>query len=104
MKKLLSVLLVLIMIVGMLPMSSVAATELSWKGGTIALASGTKVGNFALTTLSIYKQNATSTYPTITSVTQDGNTINITLAERTDPSYPLQMGFSGNGGYVIGSY
>ena len=100
MKKLLSVLLVLIMVVGMLPMSSVAATELSWKGGTIALASETKVGNFALTTLSIYKQNATSTYPTITSVTQDGNTINITLAEGTDPSYPLQMGFSGNGGYV----
>lgn len=88
------------MVVGMLPMSSVAATDLSWNGGTITLASGTKIGNFPLTTLSIYNKNATSSYPTITSVTQDGNTINITLAEGTDPSYPLQMGFSGNGGYV----
>ena len=100
MKKLLSVLLVLIMVVGMIPMSSVAANDLTWSGGTITLASGTKIGNFPLTTLSIYKQNATSSYPTITSVTQDGNTINITLAEGTDPSYPLQMGFSGNSGYV----
>ena len=88
------------MLIGILPTMTSAETDLGWSGGTITLASGTKVGSFALTTLSIYNQNATSTYPTITSVTQDGNTINITLAEGTDPSYPIQMGFSGNGGYV----
>ncbi len=100
MKKILSALLLLVMIVGMLPCQISAATELTWSEGTITLASGTAVGSYGLKTLSIYKQGATSSYPTIISATQDGNTINITLAGGTDLSYPLQMGFSGNGGYV----
>ena len=100
-KRLLSLFLALVMTCSLLPAEVLAAeTELSWSGGTITLASGTKIGNFSLTTLSIYKQNATSMYPAIKSVTQDGNTINIILEEDTDLSYPLQMGFSGNGGYV----
>ena len=100
MKKFLSVLLTLVMIIGMMPYQTAAATDLTWNGGKITLASGTKVGSYTLTTFEIYKQNATSNYPEIVGATQDGNTINITLAEGTNPSYPLQMGFAGNGGYI----
>jgi len=99
-KKLLSVFLTIVMLIGILPYQISAATELSWNDGTITLASGTAVGSYTLNTLSIYKQGASSTFPAITEVTQDGNTINITLAEGTDYSYPLQMGFAGTGGYV----
>ena len=93
-KKILSVFLTLIMVISMMPCQISAATDLTWDGGTITLASGTKVGSVELKTLDIYKQGAYTNYPEIASVTQDGNTINITLAEGTDPSYPLQMGFS----------
>ena len=102
-KRILSILLVLVMVLGMVPMQVFAATDLTWSGGTITLASGTKVGSASLTTLSIYKKNATSVVPTITGVTQDGNTINITLAEGTDPSFPIQMGFSATGVYIQNS-
>ncbi len=103
-KRILSFFLSLMMIFGMLPTAASAeASVLSWNGGTITLAPGTTVGSYTLTTLSIYKQGATSTFPAIANVTQDGATINITLAEGTDPSYPIQMGFSGNGGYVQNS-
>ena len=94
-KRVFALFIAFIMILCMLPTQVFAAsTELSWSGGTITLASGTKVGSVELKTLDIYKQGAYTNYPEIASVTQDGNTINITLAEGTDPSYPLQMGFS----------
>ena len=100
-KRLLSLFLALVMTCSLLPAEILAAeTNLSWSGGTITLASGTAVGSYTLTTLAIYRQSATSNYPEITNVTQDGNTINITLAEGTELAYPLQMGFAGNGGYV----
>ena len=99
-KKILSVLLTLIMVISMMPCQIWAATDLTWNGGTITLASGTTVGSATLTALSIYKQGATSNYPEIASATQDGTTINITLAEGTDPSYPLQMGFSAGSAYA----
>ena len=99
-KKILSVLLTLIMVISMMPYQISAATDLTWNGGTITLASGTTVGSATLTALSIYKQGATSNYPEIASATQDGTTINITLAEGTEPSYPLQMGFSAGNAYV----
>ena len=78
-KKVLSILLAVIMVIGMLPVGSAAADDLTWSGGTITLASGTKIGTFALTTLSIYKQGATSTAPEIVGAEQYGTTINITL-------------------------
>ena len=99
-KKILSVLLTLIMVISMMPCQIWAATDLTWNGGTITLASGTTVGSATLTALSIYKQGATSNYPEIASATQDGTTTNITLAEGTDPSYPLQMGFSAGSAYA----
>ena len=102
-KRIFSFLLVLVMVLGMVPVQVFAATDLTWSGGTITLASGTKVGSASLATLSIYKKNATSVVPTITGVTQDGNTINITLAEGTDPSFPIQMGFSATGVYIQNS-
>ncbi len=88
------------MVIGMMPCQISAATDLTWNGGMITLASDTKVGSATLKTLDIYKQGAYTNYPEIVSVTQDGNIINITLAEGTDPSYPLQMGFSMGGGYT----
>ena len=100
-KKFLSVLLTLIMVISMMPYPISAATDLTWSGGTITLASDTTVGNVTLKTLAIYKQGAYTNYPEIASATQDGNTINITLAEGTDPSYPLQMGFSPTGSSTI---
>jgi len=100
-KRLLSLFLALVMTCSLLPAEILAAeTNLSWSGGTITLASGTAVGSYTLTTLAIYRQGAISNYPEITNVTQNGNTINIILEEDTDLSYPLQMGFSGNSGYV----
>ena len=99
-KKFLSVFLTLIMVISMMPCQILAAADLTWSSGTITLASGTTVGSATLTTLSIYKQGATSNYPEIVGATQDGNTINIILAEGTDPSYPLQMGFSAGNAYV----
>lgn len=80
--------------------ATVAETELTWSGGTITLATSTMVGDATLMTLQIYKQGATSSYPTITNATQDGTTINITLAEDTDPSYPIQLGFGAGSAYV----
>ena len=102
-KRILAFLLAALMLLGMMPVRAFAATNLSWSGGTITLAADTKIGSYPLTTLLIYKKGDTSTAPTITGVTQDGNTINITLAEGTDPAYPIQLGFSGNGGYVQNS-
>ena len=60
-KKILSVLLTLIMVIGMMPCQISAATDLTWSGGTITLASGTTVGSATLTVLSIYKQGANRT-------------------------------------------
>ncbi len=100
MKKILSVFLTIVMIIGLLPCQISAATDLTWNGGTITLASGTTVGSATLKTFDIYKKGAYTNYPEIVNVTQDGNTINITLAEGTDHSYPLQMGFSMGGGYT----
>lgn len=103
-KRLLSFALAFVMVLGMLPAQAfAAATELTWSGGTVTLASGTMVGSATLTALSVYKQGAASTVPTITGATQDGTTINITLAEDTDPSYPLQVGFSAGSAYVQNS-
>ena len=103
-RRLLALLLTLTMLLRMIPVTAFGAeTELSWSGGTITQASGTTVGSATLTTLAIYKQGAHTTAPVITGVTQDGTTINITLAEDTDPSYPLQMGFGMNGGYAANS-
>ena len=100
-KRLLSLFLALVMTCSLLPAEVLAAeTELSWSGNTIALAHGTTIGSYTFTKLQIFKQNATSMYPAIKSVTQDGNTINIILEEDTDLSYPIQMGFSGDGGVV----
>ena len=42
-KKILSVFLTLIMVISMMPCQISAATDLTWSGGTITLASDTKV-------------------------------------------------------------
>ena len=102
-KRILSIALALVMVLGMLPVQVLAASDLSWSGGTINLAAGTKIGSYELKTLQIYNKNATSTYPTIVAASQEGSTINITLAEGTDPSYPIQMGFAGDGAVIMHS-
>lgn len=73
-------------------------TELSVSGGTITMAPNSTLGPATLTTLSIYKQNAYTEIPIILGATQNGTTINVVLAEDTDPSYPLQAGFACSGG------
>ena len=75
-------------------------TDLTWSGGTINLASDTKIGSATLTTLAIYKQGDYKSVPTITKVTQNGTTIHITLSDDTDPSYPIQAGFACSPGAV----
>ena len=55
-KRIISMLLVLVMVLGMVPMQVFAVADLTWSGGTITLASGTKVGSVSLATLSIYKK------------------------------------------------
>jgi len=100
-RRLMALILTVTMLLGMVPVTAFGTeTELTWSGGKINLLQGTTVGTYALNTLEIYKQNAYPTVPEITGVTQDGTTINITLAEDTDPSYPLQMGFGPSTGQL----
>lgn len=61
-------------------------TELTVSGATITMASGSMAGPMTLTSFSIYKQNDYKKAPVILSATQNGTTVNVTLAEDTDPS------------------
>jgi len=73
-------------------------TELTVSGGSITMAPGTTLASATLTNISVYKQGAYQSYPTITGAIQNGTTIDVTLADTTDPSYPLQVGFGCSSG------
>ena len=95
-KRILSILLAFVMLVGMLPVSVVAAVaDLPVSGGRVDI-TDTAVGSYTLQYLEIYHQN-TYEAVSIVSATQDGNTINVVLSEDTDPAAALQAGFGGSG-------
>ena len=89
------------MVLGMLPMTALAAgTELtvstSSSGYTQVNIIEQSVGSGKLQYFQVYLQ---STYGKVSvdSATQDGMTIDVVLAEGTDPSAALQVGFNGTG-------
>ena len=98
-KRIISMLLVLVMVLGMVPMQVFAATDLTVSGGTITLPAGMIVGPATLTKLDVYTQGD-YTPVSITGATLDGNTINVVLADTTNPSAAIQAGFSSTGGTV----
>ena len=95
-KRIFALLLAFVMLVGMLPVSVVAAVaDLPVSGGRVDI-TDTAVGSYTLQYLEIYHQN-TYEAVSIVSATQDGNTINVVLSEDTDPAAALQAGFGGSG-------
>ena len=95
MKRFLSIMLTLIMILGMMPIMTNAATDLSVNGGKIDITDKT-VGPYTLQYLDVYKQTSFEAV-SIVSAVQDGTVIDVVLAEGTDPSEALQAGFGGSG-------
>ena len=95
-KRIISMLLVLVMVLGMVPVTAfAAAVELPVSEGTVDITDAT-VGPYTITTLSVYLQGSYDPV-SILSATQDGTTINVVLGEDTDPSAALQAGFGGTG-------
>lgn len=98
-KRIFSFLLVLVMVLGMVPVTAFAAVDLPVSGGTVDV-EDTTVGPYTVKTLDVYLQSSYAPV-SIISATQDGNTINIVLAADTDPSAALQARFGGNGSGVL---
>ena len=95
-KRIISMLLVLILVLGMVPVTAfAAAVELPVSEGSVDVTDAA-VGPYTITTLSVYLQGSYDPV-SILSATQDGTTINIVLGEDTDPSAALQAGFGGSG-------
>ena len=95
-KRIISMLLVLVMVLGMVPVTAYAeAVELPVSGGTVDITDA-QTGPYKVQTLEVYLQGSYEPV-SILSATQDGTTINIVLAEGTDPSAALQAGLSGSG-------
>ena len=95
-KRIISMLLVLIMLLGVMPLRAfAAAVELPVSEGTVDITDAT-AGPYKLTALSVYLQSSYEPL-SILSATQNGTTIDIVLGEDTDPSAALQAGLSGSG-------
>ncbi len=95
-KRILALLLAMVMIFGMLPVTAfAAAVELPIDGGVVDITDAA-AGPYTISTLSVYLQGSYEPV-SILSATQDGTTINIILAEDTDPSAALQAGLGGSG-------
>ncbi|WP_455677374.1 hypothetical protein, partial [Pseudoscardovia suis] len=95
-KRIISMLLVLVMAFGMMPMQVFAAeVDLPINGNKVDIVDAT-AGPYTVQNLEIYKQ---TTYEAVSilSAIQDGSTINIVLAADTDPSAALQVGLTGSG-------
>lgn len=76
-----------------------AGTELTVSGGTITLASGTVVGSATLTKMEVYTQGDYAA-ASIVSAVQNGNSIDVILADTTNPAAALQIGLACTGGVV----
>ena len=74
-------------------------TELTVSGGTITLAAGSVVGSVTLTKMDVYTQGDFAAV-SIVSAVQNGNTIDIILADTTNPAAALQVGIGCTGGVV----
>lgn len=95
-KRLLSLTLAFVMVLGMLPVQAfAAAVELPVSGGRVDITDAA-AGPYTLQYLDIYEQGSYAAV-SIVSATQDGSTIDIVLAAETDPSAALQAGLSGGG-------
>lgn len=76
-----------------------AGTELTVSGGTITLASATVVGSATLTKMEVYTQGDYAA-ASIVSAVQNGNSIDVILADTTNPAAALQIGLACTGGVV----
>ena len=94
-KKILSVLLTLIMLIGMMPCQISAATDLTFNG-TQANISKITSGTLILSQLSLYKGTDKSATLPIVRATQDGSTFNIVL--ESDTELPITIGYSFDAG------
>ncbi|MBQ8836104.1 MAG: S-layer homology domain-containing protein [Clostridia bacterium] len=93
-KKIVSLLLSMVMMLSMLPIT-IGAAELPINGNKLDIADQ-QVGPFTLQYLEVYLQE--SYLPvSIVSAEQNGTTIDIALSPDTDPSAMLQAGFGGTG-------
>ena len=95
-KRIMSMLLALVMVLGMVPVSANAAeVNLPVSKGRVDI-SDAQVGPYTVTYLDVYLQGSYAPV-SIESATQDGTTINIILSAGSDPSAALQVGFGGSG-------
>ena len=94
MKKILSLALVIVMVIGIfVPIAS--AEELPVNGGRVDVVDNT-IGYYTIQYLDVYKQD-TYEAVSIVSAVQTDTTINIVLSKDTDSSSKLQVGFGGVG-------
>ena len=97
MKKILSLLLALVMVIGMMPMT--IAASLPVNGNNVDI-TDTQAGPYTLKHLEVYFQG---TYEpvSIVSAEQNDNTIDIVLSADVDPSAKLQAGLVGSGQGIL---
>ena len=97
MKKILSLLLALVMVISMMPMT--IAASLPVNGNNVDI-TDTQAGPYTLKHLEVYFQG---TYEpvSIVSAEQNDNTIDIVLSADVDPSAKLQAGLVGSGQGIL---
>ena len=93
-KRILSILLTLVLLLGMLPVQTLAASNLAVNGGTITL--NQVYGNMKITELNI-SNNGSGDPIVVDSATVDGSTIYVVLAQGTSPTASLKAVFSATG-------
>ena len=94
-KRILSLLLSLMMLIGMMPTMTSAETELNFSGTQASISKITS-GQLSLSTLSLYKGSDKNAALPIVSVTQNESTFNVVL--ESDTELPLTIGYSFNAG------
>jgi len=93
-KRIISMLLAIVMVIGVLPVTAGAAS-LPVSSGQVDITDKV-IGPYTLQSLSVYKQTSFEAV-SIVSAEQNDTTIDIVLAGDTDPSAALQAGFVGSG-------
>lgn len=97
-KRLLSLLLVLVMVLGMVPTAALAATDLTVTDNVIDITD--KVIYQIMSGWHATVSNLTIDGATVESATEDGTTINVTLADDTDPYGTVTATF----GWTLGTF
>ncbi len=97
MKKILSVLLTLVMVIGMMPMTIAASLPIN--GNKVDITDA-QAGPYTLKQLEVYFQE-TNEPVSIVSAEQNGTKIDIVLSADIDPSAKLQAGLVGNGQGIL---